>query len=87
MSFCERTKVNVRFELGLSEEFSVKIGEDQGSVLSLLLFEMMVYEVTENVRKGWIKQIVFAADLVFMEETMKAEAVPARNDLGRQKSI
>ena len=87
MSFCERTKVNVRFGLGLSEEFSVKIGEDQGSVLSLLLFEMMVYEVTENVRKGWIKQIVFAADLVFMGETMKAEAVPARNDWERQKSI
>ena len=56
---------------GLSEEFSVKVGVHQGPVLLPLLFAMVVDEVTKNARKGWMKQILYADDLVLMRETME----------------
>ena len=71
MSLYERTETNVRVGSSLSEEFSVKVGVHQGSVLSPLLFAMMMDEVTENARKGWMKQIFYADDLVLMGETME----------------
>ena len=43
----------------------------QGSVSSHLLFAMVIDEVTENARKGWMKQILYADNLVLMGETMK----------------
>ena len=49
----------------------MKVGVHQGSVLSPLLFSIMIDEVTENARKGWMKQILYADDLVLMGETMK----------------
>ena len=42
----------IRVGLELSEEFEVKIGVHQGSVLSPLVFAMVVDVVTENVRNG-----------------------------------
>ena len=41
------------------------------SVLSPLLFAMVIDEVTENARKGWMKQILYADDLVLMGETIE----------------
>ena len=55
----------------MSEEFSVKVGVLQGSELSPLLFAMMIDEVTKNARKGWMKQILYADDLVLIGETME----------------
>ena len=55
----------------MSEEFFVKVSVHQGSVLSPLLFVMVVDEVTENARKGWMKQILYADDLVLMVELWK----------------
>ena len=55
----------------MSQEFSVKVGEHQGYVLSPLLFAMVIYEVTENARKGWMKQIVHADNLVLMGKTVE----------------
>ena len=55
----------------MKEEFSVKAGVHQGSVLSRLLFAMVIDEVTENARKGWMKQILYADDLVLMGKTME----------------
>jgi len=39
-------------------------------VLSPFLFTMVVDEVTENARKGWIKEILDADDLVLMGESI-----------------
>ena len=71
MSLYERAETKVRVGSGLSQEFSVKVGVHQGSVLSPLLFAMVIDEVTENARKGWMKQILYADDLVLMEETIE----------------
>ena len=52
MSLYEEAETKVRVGSSLSEEFSVKVGVHQGSVLSPLLFAMVIDEVTENARKG-----------------------------------
>ena len=67
----EGAETKVRAGSSLSEEFSVKLGVHQGSVLSPLLFAMVIDEVRENARKGWMKQILYADDLVLMGESMK----------------
>ena len=71
MSLYEGAETKGRIGSGLSEEFSVKVGVYQGSVLSPLLFAMVIDEVTENARKGWMKQILYADDLVLIGETME----------------
>ena len=40
-------------------------------MLAPLLFAMVVEEVTENARKGWMKQILEADDQILTEETME----------------
>ena len=71
MSLYEEAETKVRVGSGLSEEFSVTVGVHQGSVLSPLLFAMVIDEVTKNARKGWMKQVLYADDLVLMGETIK----------------
>ena len=60
MSLYERAETKVGVGSGLSEEFSVKVGVHQGFVLSPLLFAKVIDEVTENARKGWMKQILWS---------------------------
>ena len=55
----------------LSEPFCVKVGVHQGSVLSPLLFAIVVDVVTENAREGLMYEILYADDLVLMSETME----------------
>ena len=71
MSLYEGAETKVRVGSGLLEDFSVKVGVHQGSVLSPLVFALVIDEVTENARKGWIKQILYADDLVLMGEIME----------------
>ena len=42
----------------------MKVGVHEGSVLSPLLFAMVVGNVTENARKGYMKQFFYAGNLV-----------------------
>ena len=71
MSLYEGAETKVKVGLGLSEDFSMKVGVHQGSVLSPLLFVTVIDEVTENARKVWMKQILYADDLVLMGETIE----------------
>ena len=71
MSLYKGAETKVRVESGLSEEVSVKVGVHQGSVLSPLLFAMAIDEITENARKGWMKEILYRNDLVLTGETLK----------------
>ena len=52
-----------------SEEFEIKVGLHQGSILSPLLFAVVVDVVTEKARSG-INEILYADDLVLIGETM-----------------
>ena len=52
------------------EKFKAKIGVHQRSVLSSLLFAIVVDVITENAR-GVSNQLLHADDLVLMSETMK----------------
>ena len=50
MSLYEGSKTRVRVDSELSEEFEVKVGMHQGSVLSPFCFALVVDVVTECVR-------------------------------------
>ena len=54
----------------LSEEFEVKVGMYQGSVLSPFLFAL-IDVVSEFAGEGALSQLLYADDLVLTSETMK----------------
>ena len=53
------------------EEFEVKVGVHQGSVLSPLLFAIVVDVITKNARRGVVNELLYADDLVLMSEIME----------------
>ena len=61
----------VRVNDPLSEEFSVKIGIHQGSVLSPLLFIMVLEALSIEFRTGCPWELLYADDLVLIAETME----------------
>ena len=52
----------------LSEEFEVKVGMHQGSVLSPFLFAVVVDVVTEFAREGVLSELLYDDDLILMSE-------------------
>ena len=54
----------------LSEEFAVNIGVHQGSVLSPLLFAIVVDVVTNEIKEGTLQEILYAYDIVLIAETV-----------------
>ena len=52
-----------------SQEFKVKVGVHQKSMLSPLLFAIVVDVITENARRGIVNELLHADDLVFMSKT------------------
>ena len=70
MSLYDGTKTKVRVDSELSEEFEVKVGMHQESVLSLFLIELVV-DVAEFAREGVLSELLYADDLVLMSETIK----------------
>ena len=71
MSLYEGAKTRVRVDSELSEEFKVKVGMHQGSVLSPFLFAVVVDVVTEFARDGVLSELLYADDLVLMSETIE----------------
>jgi len=70
MSLYKGSKTRVRVETQLSEEFFVKVGVHQGSVLSPLLFSIVLDVNLENVKEGLMHEILYADDLVLISENM-----------------
>ena len=66
---CAKTRVGVGS--AYSKEFQVKVGVHQGSVLSPLLFVIVVDVVTENARRGVVNELLYADDVVIMRKTME----------------
>ena len=71
MSLYQGSKIKVKVGSEFSEEFYVAIGVHQESVLSPLLYGIVVDVVTENAREGLMKEALHADDLVLMSEMME----------------
>ena len=54
-----------------SKGFKVKVGVHQGSVLSPLLFIIVLEALSRNFREGLPMELLYADDLVLMAETME----------------
>ena len=64
MSLYKGCKTAVSIDGKLSSSFSVKVGVHQGSALSLLLFIMVLYVLTEDVRDGSLMELLYEEGLV-----------------------
>ena len=63
----------VRTDTGPSEQFEVKVGLHQGSVLSSpLLFTVVIDVVSSEARSGLSSELLYADDLVLMAPTMES---------------
>lgn len=71
MSLYEGAKTRVRVGSMMSEEFEVNVGVHQGSVLSPLLFTIVVDVVTDHANVGLLSEMLYADDLVLTSETIK----------------
>ena len=71
MSLYDDAKTRVRVGSEYSEEFKIKIGVHQRSVLSPLLFPIVVDVITKDARRGVVNELLYADDFVFMSETME----------------
>ena len=69
MALYENIRSRVKLPAGLSEEFSIEVGVHQGSVLSPLLFIVVMQEATKEERGENLKELLYADDLVLMAET------------------
>ena len=70
-SMYTNARSRVRVNDSLSEEFSVKVGVHQGSVLSPLLFIMVLETLSTEIRTGCPWELLYADDLVLIAETME----------------
>ena len=62
MCLYEGEKIRVNVDSELSEEFEVKVGMHQGSVLSLFLSAVVVDVVTEFARDGALSELLYSND-------------------------
>ena len=70
MSLYDGADTRVRVDSELSEEFDVKVGMHQGSVLSPFRFAVVVDVVTEFTRENALSELLYADDLVLMSVTI-----------------
>ena len=71
MSLYEGAKTKFGEDSELSEEFEVKVGMLQGSVLSPFLFAVVVDVVTEFATEGALGKLLYADDIGKMSETIE----------------
>ena len=68
MALFEEANTVIRTGAGDSNSFHVKVGVHQGSVLSPLLFAIVMDAVTETARGGLPWEVLYADDLVLMAD-------------------
>ena len=66
MSLCDGAKTRMRVGSAYSEEFEVKFGVHQRSVLSPLLFAIVVDVITEKARKVVVNESLYVDGLVLL---------------------
>ena len=70
MSLYKGCKIAVSVDGELSSSLSVKVGVHQGSVLSLLLFMMVMEVQIEDVRDGSLMDLLYVDNLVLCGESL-----------------
>ena len=68
-SLYERVTTAVKRNGEESENFKVKVGVHQGSVLSPLLFNIVMQAIADNFKKGLPWELLYADDLVLLAES------------------
>ena len=71
MSLYDGAKTRVRVRSAYSEQFEVKVGVHQRSVLSPLLFATVVDVITKNARRDVIDEVLYADYLALMAKSSK----------------
>ena len=71
MSLYEGSRTKIRVGSGFSEEFGVRVDVHQGSVLSPLIFAIVVDAVSEHAREALLNEILYADDLVLISENLE----------------
>ena len=64
------TKTKVKVGKYFSEELEANVGVHQGSVLSTLLFAIVVDVATNEIKEGMIQEIFYTDDIVLIAESM-----------------
>ena len=62
MSLYDSAKTTVKMRSAYSEEFEEKVGEEKESMLSPLLFAIVVDVITENARRGVVNELLYEDD-------------------------
>ena len=75
-----RVRVGSRY----SEEFGVKVGVHQGSVLRWLLFIIVLEALSREFRTGYPWELLYADDLMISVESMEDEDMEKRD--GEERS-
>ena len=65
ISLNKGTTTKVRVGCIMSDRFSVKVRVHQGSLLSLLLFQIVMNVMTKNARNGVLHEILYADYLIW----------------------
>ena len=87
MSTYYEAKTAVKVGSGVSEEFEVKVGVHQGSVLSPLLFITVMQAVTKKAAKGLPWELLYADDLVLIadsEEELKRKLTTWKDEMEKK---
>ncbi len=74
MALYENSISKLKAPAGISKEFSIRVGVDQGPALSPLLLIVVMQEAMKEARRGGLKELLYADDLVLMAES-EEEAV------------
>ena len=70
MSLYKGARTKVKVGTHLSEEFEVNVGVDQGSVLSPMLFAIVVDVITNEIKEGMLQEILYTDDIVLIADSM-----------------
>jgi len=84
MAMYEGAQTVVRTTEGDSKAFNVKVGLHQGSVLSHLLFVIVMEMISRELRAGLPLELLYADDLILMaesEESLRDEIVKWKSEL------
>ena len=69
-AMCHGAKSKARVNDSYSDEFEVKIGVYQGSVLSPLLFIIVLEALSREFRTSCLSELLYADDLLLIAETL-----------------